>query len=374
MSALEKVVLERIRSNGPIPFASYMGDCLYHPDHGYYRGNVPRTGWQGHFVTSPELDPAFGELWGEGIRQLWENTGRPDEFDIVEIGPGEGGFAKAILSSLPEQLAAAVRYRLVERSKDAQKRQRALLAGHRNVTWSASLNEVPTVELGVVFANELLDNLPVHVVEQHGGRIQEVYVDEKGGTLVPHLGDPSSPDVHSFLSRHGVGLKNGARFEVSLAAEGFVRQVTELVRWGAVVFVDYGAEVDELLDRPEGTLVCYSDAGADSNPLERPGEKDLTVHANWTVVRKAMQDRGAQTIGPVGQRDILIKLGLADMDARFRKQHGEAMVSGKGADAVRALSRRQALAAMADPGGLGGLQVMIGLKEVAPPAFVRTQM
>ena len=38
---------------------------------------------------------------------------------------------------------------------------------------------------------------------------------------------------------------------------------------------------------------------------------------------------------------------------------------------MRALSRRQGLGALADPGGLGGLQVMFGLKEMLPAPFMR---
>jgi hypothetical protein len=38
---------------------------------------------------------------------------------------------------------------------------------------------------------------------------------------------------------------------------------------------------------------------------------------------------------------------------------------------VAILSRRQALGALLDPSGLGGLDVVVGLKRVNVPAFLR---
>lgn len=135
--------------------------------------------------------------------------------------------------------------------------------------------------------------------------------------------------------------------------------------------IDYGATSAELMTRPEGTLVCYSSTGPDADPLDLPGEKDITSHANWTAVASALESAGAEVVGPLGQRDILVKLGLADMDRALREEHNKAMLKGKGAEAVRILSRRQALGALADPGGLGGLQTIFGLKEIVAPRFMR---
>ena len=46
---------------------------------------------------------------------------------------------------------------------------------------------------------------------------------------------------------------------------------------------------------------------------------------------------------------------------------------GEGALAVRALSRRQALAALLDPGGLGGLQVMVGGRGIPADVLERDE-
>src|SRR5688500_394644 len=107
-----------------MPFAAYMQAALYHPQHGYYATGARRTGWEGDFVTSPELDPAFGELWARAFEEIWSGCGRPASFRVVEVGPGEGGFAAAVLAAVNGELGAVLEYCLVERSPDAEARQR----------------------------------------------------------------------------------------------------------------------------------------------------------------------------------------------------------------------------------------------------------
>src|SRR5918999_489992 len=99
-SDLLEFLRERIRAHGPMPFAAYMSHVLYHPRHGYYAAGPERSGWRGHFLTSPELDPSFGALWAHAFEEIWDACGRPPEFTIVEIGPGEAGFARGVLGAV----------------------------------------------------------------------------------------------------------------------------------------------------------------------------------------------------------------------------------------------------------------------------------
>jgi SAM-dependent MidA family methyltransferase len=369
VTPLEEIIHERIRRHGPMPFAAYMSLALYHPRHGYYTSGPERTGWRGHYLTSPELDPGFGQLWRRAFRQVWDACGRPPGFEIVEVGPGEGAFAAAVLGSADAGFGPELTYRLVERSPALEERQRNLVRDPRAV-WSPSITELPAIEYGVVFANEVLDNLPVHLVEARGGRVLEVCVDAQDGLLVQSLREPSNPELSSWLDRTGVSLPDGHRYEVPLAAESFVRRVGAAVERGALVLIDYGAEAVELATRPTGSLLSYSERGVDDDPLDRPGHKDITSHVNWTAVRAALEGAGMEVIGPRPQRNIMSALGARTLDEDLKHRHEDALRSRRGADAVAMLSRRQALGALLDPAGLGGLDVVVGLKGVDAPAFL----
>ena len=364
MTELRALLLEELDSTGPVTFATFQDTVLYHPEHGYYSQGAERSGWAGHFLTSAELDPAFGALWAVGFRRTWESLGAPDEFEIVEIGPGEGGFAHSVLDAVRGDFAGALSYRLVERLPKLVERQMARLNAFDNVVWSPSIEAVAGIEAGCVFANEVLDNLPVHLLELRNGALVELFVAAEARKLVLRSGPPSDPALEDLVAAAGLPLEDGHRIEVGLAAVDFTRAAARAVRRGSIVLVDYGVTWAELGGRPSGTLLSYSSAGTDEDVLDRPGEKDITSHANWDLSRLALEREGWRVTGPTPQGRVLRDLGLGDLQESFAARHRELAATGRGPEAVRALSRHQALGALADPAGLGGLQVLRGSKGV----------
>jgi hypothetical protein len=58
------------------------------------------------------------------------------------------------------------------------------------------------------------------------------------------------------------------------------------------------------------------------------------------------------------------------LDTAFKSDYEIAIAEARGADAVACISRRQALGALLDPGGLGGLQVLVGITGIDAPSFL----
>lgn len=368
---LHRLLLGLIAERGPLPFPIYQDLALYHPEVGYYSAGPERSGRGGDFLTSPELDPAFGALWARAFEQVWRAAGEPDDFTVVEVGPGEGGFAQAVLDAVQGEFAETLTYRLVERLPALTERQIAGLSAYGCTVWSASVEELEPGEAGVVFANEVLDNLPVHVIEGTSSEPVELYVSAHGESLTFEGGPVSDPRILETLECDSISLAAGTRYEVGLEAKQFAAASARAVGSGAVLLVDYGAAAGELAQRANGTLAAYSSGLADDRVLSRPGERDITSHANWTVVAAALSAEGCSVHGPLRQREVLRNLGIDDLHEELRSSHHEALRAGNGAAAVRALSRRQALGALADPGGLGGLQVVAGLRDVSSLNFLR---
>ncbi len=370
MTPLGRMLRERIAATGPLTFKDFMEAALYHPEHGYYASGAIRTGRAGHFMTSAELDPIYGELWAGAFEDTWRACGEPQNFDVIEVGPGEGGFAAACLASVSEELGRALRYRLVERVPAVQARQRARLRGLGNVAWSASLGSCPRVENGLVFANELLDNLSFHLVEKSGGRLVELVVDIRGPDLALERAPLSSPALSAHLGDLGVDLPEGHRYEIGLDALGITARAAERVARGAVIFVDYGEAAPDPAPRAGATVVAHSAARVDEAVLEDPGERDISAHVNWTAILEVLKRTGFAT-GIERQGDVLRALGARDRDAGLADEQQRAGRDGLGADMVRALSRRHALRALLDPGGLGGLAVATGARGIDAPRWMK---
>lgn len=368
MTPLEPKLKERIAREGPLAFSDFMTVALYDPDHGYYAAPTARTGWEGHFVTSPELDPAFGELWTRAIAEVHEKAGAPERFTVIEIGPGEAGAARAIVDALPEEVAGNIDLVLIERSPAARSRQRERL-GNRRARWAESLQALDRQRAAFVLANEILDNLPVRLVESRSGQLIELYVGWTGGHFELIPGDLSE-DARRLVDGCGVEVPDGVRCELPVGADAWLHELCDVVESGALVFVDYGHTWDEAIARPAGTLATYGGGGADDDPLLEPGTRDITTHANWSHLESVLVARGWTVCTPRPQRKVLQELGLGAIDQGLRESYDEALAEGRGADAVEIYSRRNALAALADPGGLGGLEVAAGLKDIEPPGFL----
>ncbi len=91
--SLRAILAAQIRKGGPISFAEFMRECLYHPEHGYYsRASASQFG---DYYTSVDVHPIFGRLLARQLAEMWELLGSPSSFVIVEAGAGVGRLASS---------------------------------------------------------------------------------------------------------------------------------------------------------------------------------------------------------------------------------------------------------------------------------------
>jgi SAM-dependent MidA family methyltransferase len=337
-SLLEEI-RDRIDSAGPLPFESFMRLALYHPRHGYYATRVPGEG--GHYGTSPSVSPWFGRLVMRELQAMWRALGCPEEFTVIEVGPGRGDLAAAALGAAGP-LGPALRWRFVERfASVAEIQRRRLGAAAARVEWSPHLG-VPPAAAGCVIAHEVLDNFPVHLLETGAGAtaVQEVYVTVAGSGLAERLGPLSDP---ALLDQATVPSAPGRRFEVCSDLDAFARDAAGALGRGYLLVIDYGDREEALwASNPRGTVVTYGPEGFGSDPLRDPGARDITADVNFSAVARATERAGFQPQQFVTQRDWLLGLGLAD----------EAAALERAADAAWAEDRREAALAIEEQLGL----------------------
>ena len=79
-----------------IPIDKFISNALYNKDCGYYSKKNP-FGKNGDFITSPGISSLFSELVAIWVISLWEQMGKPKNFNIVELGPGNGEMCKTLI-------------------------------------------------------------------------------------------------------------------------------------------------------------------------------------------------------------------------------------------------------------------------------------
>ncbi len=368
--SLRDAIAQRIRTKGPLRLADYIELALYHPDLGYYNQANRRSGAAGDFFTSVDVGTLFGEFLARQLDEMHQLMDTSVPLDLVEAGAGNGRLSQAVLDAAAKYHPAlydATRLTLVERSQAARAMQPEVIRHHATKLVD-STDTMPERVDGIVFANELLDALPVHAVTMTHAGLCEVHVDLDDripGRFVESLGPPSD-DVVAHLDRFDITLKPGWRVEVSPAVVRWVEEAGSRLRQGFLVLIDYGHESAELYSRTHasGTLATYREhiqsdgqhPSATPPWLEDPGNVDITAHVDLTAVRLAAEGVGLDTLAVVDQTYFLLGLGA-----------GDAMEDEEG---VMALRRRLALKTLLIPGGLGSThKVLIFGKNVGRPTL-----
>ena len=81
-----------------LPTDKFFENVLYDKKFGYYSSQTP-LGVSGDFITSPKISNIFSEIIAIWIVSTWETFGKPKNFNIVELGPGDGSLANTLLRS-----------------------------------------------------------------------------------------------------------------------------------------------------------------------------------------------------------------------------------------------------------------------------------
>ena len=219
---------------------------------------------------------------------------------------------------------------------------------------AGAADALPARHGGVIFANELLDALPVHVVTRTAEGLREVAVAERDGALHETLVPVSSGAVLEHLRWSGATVAEGARVEVGIAAVAWIREAAAALGEGFLILFDY-ARSAPAETVPGGTLVSYrGHVARGGHWFDDPGARDLTTHVDLQALRQAAEDAGLTTLGMVDQTYFLLALGLAD---RVETGHDR-----------RAIGQRLAARTLMMPGGLGStMKAMVFAKNVGAP-------
>ena len=153
-----------ISMRGPISLHDYIGQTSNHSLYGYYhqssnslekndenlendsigsndeinsnnnsnstnklKGTV--IGKKGDFITSPEISQLFGECIGIWCISVWQQLGCPEQFNLIELGPGNGTLMKDILrvANRFPNFKKAISINFIELSESMRIKQRETL-------------------------------------------------------------------------------------------------------------------------------------------------------------------------------------------------------------------------------------------------------
>lgn len=311
---LKERLIAKIKAEGPLSVAEYMTICLLDPVHGYYPTRDP-LGSDGDFITAPEISQMFGEVIGLWCIQTWQDMGRPETVQLIELGPGRGIMMSDILraAQLDKDFLKTAQVTLVEASPALEAVQAKTLGkAPCPISWAPSLDKAPSGP-AIIIGNEFLDCLPIRQFiqkDRFAGRAgwQERMVAIDDNAL--HFGvSPAviSQGLQATLPKAQEDAKNEDLLEVCPANAQIIDQIKQRFEKdaGRALFIDYGPETTEFCDTLQA-LKRHEKVGVFSDP----GHTDLTARVDFGALVELAKAASLQTSSPVPQREFLSKLGL----------------------------------------------------------------
>ncbi len=306
MSALRDQLICELETSGPIMLEAFMARALTDPTYGYYVhrqpfGRAAPSG--GDFTTAPEISQMFGELIGAWCADLWHRMGQPDPFCLAELGPGRGTLMADVMraASVLPAFSKAAEVHLVEISPSLRQKQKEKVP---NAQWHDDISTLPDLPM-IVLANEFFDALPIQQFRRAENGWSPIMVDQCDGALCFVDG---APIAEADLPQQALPLAQiGEIIETCAAANQVMTDLAKQLakRGGAALIIDYGyrqaAAGDSFQALQQHQFV---------DPLDAPGEADLTAHVNFEQLQKIAQECGLTSPPICQQGGFLRALGL----------------------------------------------------------------
>ena len=269
-----------------LKFDEFLSEVLYNPKKGYY---FKKKIGEDYYTSS-----SFEKLFCWTIANYFLKL---NEKNILEIGAGEGYFAKEVIEF----------YKLKNKEINYYIFERAKFKEIENVKFINSLEELKNFE-GIIFENEVLDAIEFRRFIFLNGKWYEMYVKDFREFLILELDDEQ---VIKFLPDNPF---EGLIYDISIKAFDFLKKQFEILKKGYLIIIDYGYEREEILIRfPKGSLTTYYKHQVGDNPFLNLYEQDITYFIDFTILKEFLKGLGLKIVLDKSQGEFLLENGILEI-------------------------------------------------------------
>jgi len=288
-----------------LPVDEFFKNVLYDSKFGYYASRLP-FGEKGDFTTSPKVSFIFSEMIAVWMVSTWELFGKPKNFNIVELGPGDGSLTKVLLRSFKNfpEFNSIKKVFLYEESNFLKKIQKKNISD-KNVNWIENFKSIKKGPV-IFFGNEFFDALPIKQFKRTKNSILEKnYTLDEKYKIKEIFKEASINDIKILESYKTLKKLNF----IELPKFGFqelkkmVKKISELN--GCILVIDYGYV------KPFNKNTLQSVMKHKKNYLfENLGKADITAHVNFSLLGEFFSNNGLKIKKIITQKQFLENMGI----------------------------------------------------------------
>lgn len=288
-----------------LPVDKFLNNVLYDNKIGYYNSQYP-FGEKGDFITSPKISYLFSEMIAIWIISTWEQFGKPKNFNIVELGPGDGDLIKILLRSFKNfpEFNSKKKIFLYEKSNYLKKVQRKNI-DDKSVQW---INNFDKINKGPVifFGNEFFDAIPIKQFKKERNLIYEKNYTFNSKFKVKEFFKKASKEDKKIIKSYS-SLKNLKFIELPKYGLRELKKISNKISQlkGCILIIDYGYLKSNNQDTLQSVIKHKK-----NNLLKNLGQADITAHVNFNLLFEFFSKNKLNVKDVITQKQFLENLGI----------------------------------------------------------------
>ena len=316
-----------------------MEECLY-SDFGFFNTTKVRSNKEGDFLTSPEVSDYFGYFISNFVK-----VNNIDK-NLLEIGAGTGSLGYQIDKFSNKKPL------VVEKSKTA-----ITSLEDMQFTVYESVDSMSKEDIGLLYMNEVLDNVPCSIAVNKDGEWFEKIIRLKQDQLVYDL-VPAREINLDWISDFNIDALEGIEIEIQKNSTEYLIKLISKFNPEFLIIIDYGYEFHERKDRPYKSLIrTYKNHHLAGDTILQPASTDITYDVNFSSVKTTLNSLN-YTVELLTQKEFIEQNGFENL---YKKINNEFQVA-EGIQKLKLKSDLVGLDAISNNRGLGGFMVAVAKK------------
>ena len=316
-----------------------MEECLY-SDFGFFNTTKVRSNKEGDFLTSPEVSDYFGYFISNFVK-----VNNIDK-NLLEIGAGTGSLGYQIDKFSNKKPL------VVEKSKTA-----ITSLEDMQFTVYESVDSMSKEDIGLLYMNEVLDNVPCSIAVNIDGEWFEKIIRLKQDQLVYDL-VPAREINLDWISDFNIDALEGIEIEIQKNSTEYLIKLISKFNPEFLIIIDYGYEFHERKDKPYKSLIrTYKNHHLAGDTILQPASTDITYDVNFSSVKTTLNSLN-YTVELLTQKEFIEQNGFENL---YKKINNEFQVA-EGIQKLKLKSDLVGLDAISNNRGLGGFMVAVAKK------------
>ena len=295
----------KIKKSDVISLDKFIYLSLYNKKFGYYMKKNP-FGKQGDFITAPNVSRLFSEMIAIWIISFWKNLGSPKQFNLIELGGGNGEMMKILIESFQNFPSFQKSCNLIihEKSPTLIRIQKKKLSKSK-IIWISKINKLKK-NPSIFVANEFFDAMPIKQFKKYKNIWYEKFVKFENFTKASFV--EKKTDIKKIEKKLNFKISQNQDFiEYSESGLDYLKNISNFIKknTGGLLLIDYG----DLDKKMKNTLQAVSNHKF-ANILDNIGDVDITHNINFELFKKFTHELGGLDNYLDTQKNFLIKMGI----------------------------------------------------------------